>query len=89
MQSKERMRCCRQRHLQERPAQLDGRLSSDGGSARQREQVAEVLWEPNKGVGSRSGLDLGGAQVVRRPPPHPSGEEEKLNCVLDAAAGRC
>jgi hypothetical protein len=38
------------------------------------------LRKQGEGAGTRSRLDLGGAQVVRRPPRHPSGEGEGLTC---------
>jgi hypothetical protein len=46
----------------------------------------------NKATSTQSRLDIGGAQVVRKPPQHPSGEEDRLTCFRGSGglvASRC
>jgi hypothetical protein len=42
--------------------------------------IAPANGDGNKATSTQSRLDIGGAQVVRRPPQHPSGEGDEFTC---------
>jgi hypothetical protein len=54
--------------------------------------TAPANGDGNKATSTQSRLDIGGAQVVRRPPQHPSGEGGELTCFRGGGglvASRC